>query len=68
MAVLITTVDMPSGCRECKLNRDTICSVLDSCVYDETNGSTRRPDCPLVEVPERKRPDYKLLEEAGMEL
>ena len=54
--VIIKGMEMPSGCRACKLNNDTICALINGCVYDETDGSTRRPDCPLNPAPEREQP------------
>ena len=50
--IIIKGMEMPSGCRECKLNNDTICALINGCAYDETDGSTRRPDCPLRPAPE----------------
>ena len=50
--IIINGMEMPSGCRACKLNNDTICALINGCVYDETDGSTRRPDCPLRPAPE----------------
>jgi hypothetical protein len=52
MSVLIKNMSMPKGCINCKLNNDSICVLIDGCGYDETNGRTRRPDCPLVEIPD----------------
>lgn len=50
--ILIRGMEMPKGCAECKLNSDTICVLINGCIYDESNGSNRRPDCPLHELPE----------------
>ncbi len=50
--VIIKGMEMPNCCRACKLNNDTICALINGCVYDETDGSTRRPDCHLRPAPE----------------
>ena len=50
--ILIRGMEMPKGCAECKLNSDTICVLINGCIYDESNGSNRRQDCPLYELPE----------------
>lgn len=50
--ILIRGMKMPMGCAECRLNNDTICVLINSCIYDESNGYTRRPDCPLTALPE----------------
>lgn len=69
MAVLID-MDMPSNCLQCRLMWDGWCYALpETAVQSEAIHETDRPDwCPLVEIHTRNRPDYKLLEEAGMEL
>ena len=69
MAILIPDMEMPSGCNLCRLNNDTICMLINGCIYDETNGSTRRPDCPLVEVKTPRSPmSDKDLEACNFEL
>lgn len=55
MAVMID-MEMPEGCNSCLLNNDTICVLINGCIFDETNGSTRRPDCPLIEVKTPRSP------------
>lgn len=52
MSVLIKGAKPPSGCRWCYFNDDGKCVLIVGCDYDETNGTQRRKDCPLIELPE----------------
>ena len=70
MAVLIKGIEMPKGCSWCPCG--TVDTEWDAAWCQITKKSTlgvegRRKDCPLVEVPERQKRDYKLLEESGFE-
>ena len=48
-------MDMPKGCVNCPLNYDATCKLIPFCLPDETNGSKRRQDCPLIPVPDHGR-------------
>ena len=50
--IYIPGMEMPSGCVDCPLNYDATCNLIPFGKPDETNGSERRPDCPLVPVPD----------------
>lgn len=55
MSVYIKGMEMPTGCVKCLLNSDSKCLIMPNAGYDETNGSERRHDCPLIPVPEHGR-------------
>ena len=50
--VYIPNLKMPSGCVDCPLNYDATCNVIPFGRPDETNGTRRRDDCPLILVPD----------------
>lgn len=52
MSVLIKGAKPPSGCRWCYFNDDSKCVLIAGCDYDDTNGTNRRKDCPLIELPD----------------
>lgn len=52
MSVLIKGAKVPSGCRWCYFNDDSRCALIVGCDYDDTNGSQRRENCPLIELPD----------------
>jgi len=52
MSVLIKGAKPPSGCRWCYFNEDSKCALIVGCDFDDTNGTQRRKDCPLVELPD----------------
>lgn len=52
MSVLIKGVKPPSGCRWCYFNEDCKCALIVRCDFDDTNGTHRRKDCPLIELPD----------------
>ena len=58
MGVYIKGMEMPKGCIDCPLNYDTTCNLIPFGLPDETNGSERREDCPLVPVPDHGRLIY----------
>ena len=70
MAVLIKGMEMPANCLQCRLMWDGWCYALpETATQSEVINEIDRPEwCPLVEIKSRTKPDYKLLEEAGMEL
>ena len=51
MSVLIKGAKPPSGCRWCYFNEDSKCALIVACNFDDTNGTQRRKDCPLIELP-----------------
>lgn len=51
MSVLIKGAKPPGGCAWCYFNEDTKCALIVGCDYDETNGTKRRANCPLIELP-----------------
>lgn len=52
MSVLIKGAKPPSGCRWCYFCEDSKCALIVGCEFDDTNGTQRRKDCPLVELPD----------------
>ena len=52
MSILIKGAKPPSGCRWCYFNDDSKCVLIVGCDYDDTNGTKRRKDCPLIEIPD----------------
>lgn len=52
MSVLIKGAKPPSGCRWCYFNEDCKCALIVGCDFDDTNGTHRRKDCPLIELPD----------------
>lgn len=52
MSVLIKGIHIPTGCAVCFYNRDSRCLLLPGSGYDETNGENRRPNCPIIELPD----------------
>lgn len=52
MSVLIKGAKPPSGCRWCYFNEDCKCALIVGCDPDDTNGTQRRKDCPLIELPD----------------
>ena len=52
MSVLIKGAVPPSGCAWCYFNEDSKCALIAGCELDETNGTQRRKDCPLIELPD----------------
>ena len=48
--IYIKGLRMPSGCRHCLCNNDSLCMLNPESGYDETNGSERRLDCPLIYI------------------
>ena len=52
MSVLIKGAKPPSGCRWCYFNEDSKCALIVGCDFDDTNGTKRRKDCPLIELPD----------------
>ena len=52
MAVLIKGAKPPSGCRWCYFNEDGKCALIVGCDFDDMNGTQRRKDCPLIELPD----------------
>lgn len=55
MSILIKGAKPPSGCRWCYFNEDTKCALIVGCDLDGTNGTQRRKDCPLIELPDHGR-------------
>ena len=55
MSGVYINMEMPSGCVNCPLNFDATCNLIPFGKPDETNGSERRPDCPLLPVPDHGR-------------
>lgn len=53
--IYIPGVEMPTGCVNCPLNFDATCNLIPFGFPDETNGSERRPNCPLIHVPDHGR-------------
>ncbi len=70
MAVLIKNMDIPESCSSCRLRQDGWCyAIPEGEIQPGNTRPDRRPDwCRLVEVSAHKAPDYKLLEDAGLEL
>lgn len=64
MSVIINGMEIPKGCADCVLNRDSICLAIEGCLCDESNGSVRRTNCPLVEITDRSALGYNLRTEA----
>lgn len=52
MSVLIKCAKPPSGCRWCYFNEDSKCALIVGCDFDDTDGSQRRENCPLIELPD----------------
>ena len=52
MSVLIKGAKPPSGCRWCYFNEDSKCALIVACNFDDTDGTQRRKDCPLIELPD----------------
>ena len=52
MSVLIKWAKPPSGCRWCYFNEDCKCALIVGCDLDDTNGTQRRKNCPLIELPD----------------
>lgn len=52
MSILIKGAKPPSGCRWCYFNEDCKCALIVGCDFDDTNGTHRRKDCPLIELPD----------------
>ena len=52
MSVLINGAVPPIGCAWCYFNEDSKCALIAGCELDETNGTQRRKDCPLIELPD----------------
>lgn len=50
--IYIPGMVMQTSCVKCLLNSDSKCLIMPSVGYDDTNGSGRRQNCPLVHVPE----------------
>lgn len=51
MSVLIKGAKPPSGCGWCYFCEDSKCALIVGCDFDDTNGTQRRKDCPLIELP-----------------
>lgn len=51
MSILIKGAKPPSGCRWCYFNDDSKCALIVGCDLDGTNGTQRRKECPLIELP-----------------
>ncbi len=52
MSILIKGAKLPSGCVRCYFSEDSRCALIVGCDYDETNGTKRRTNCPLIEHPD----------------
>lgn len=75
MSVLIKGMDMPNGCRHCKLliNCDDcegykcFCSAMGSDIgyFEKLSKTKRHDDCPLVEVKETTVMDFKRAEQVS---
>lgn len=52
MSVLINGAKPPSGCGWCYFNEDSKCALIVGCDFDDTNGTQRRKDCPIIELPD----------------